>query len=84
MLFQSESDAASTSLLVAAFNGRADKVNPAKTTIGPLLFKRYYCRAGLFGSKCDLPIGRLISVRTVDPHWGEWQNYSAGFNPDLL
>jgi hypothetical protein len=26
-------------------------------------------------------IGRLSSVRTVDPHWGEWHNSSADFNP---
>jgi hypothetical protein len=30
--------------------------------------KRYYCRGGLFGSKCDLP-RRLNSVPTVAPFW---------------
>ncbi len=29
----------------------------------------------------NLPIGWLSSVRTDDPHWGEWHNYSADFNP---
>jgi hypothetical protein len=27
------------------------------------------------------PHSTLIGVRTVDPHWGEWQNSSADFNP---
>ncbi len=27
------------------------------------------------------PLG-LSSVRTVDPHWGEWHNSSADFNPN--
>jgi hypothetical protein len=49
-LFQSESDAASTSLLVAAFNGRADKVNPAKTTIGPILSNFFSFLAASFGN----------------------------------
>jgi hypothetical protein len=26
--------------------------------------------------------GWLTSVPTVDPHWGEWQNSSADFNPN--
>ncbi len=30
----------------------------------------------------NLPIGRLTSVRTVDPHWGEWLNSSVDFNPN--
>ncbi len=30
----------------------------------------------------NLPIERLSSVRTVDPHWGEWHNSSADFNPN--
>jgi hypothetical protein len=30
----------------------------------------------------NLPIGRLLSVRTVDSHWGEWHNSSADFNPN--
>jgi hypothetical protein len=24
----------------------------------------------------------LVSVRTVDPQWGEWHNSSADFNPN--
>jgi hypothetical protein len=40
----------------------------------------------IFNYKCDLsmrisPIWRLTSVRTVDPHWGDWLNSSAVFNP---
>jgi len=31
---------------------------------------------------CNLPMGRLISVRSVDPHWGECLSPSADFNPD--
>jgi hypothetical protein len=30
----------------------------------------------------NLSIGRLISVLTVDPHWGVWLKYSADFNPN--
>ncbi len=59
-LFQSESDAASTSLLVAAFNGRADKVNPAKTTIGPILSKFFSFLAASFGAEVYWYRGLLV------------------------
>jgi hypothetical protein len=31
---------------------------------------------------CKSPHWTLISVRTVDPQWGEWFNSSADFNPN--
>ncbi len=30
----------------------------------------------------NLPFRPLVCVRTVDPHWGEWQNSFADFNPN--
>jgi hypothetical protein len=47
---------------------------------------RYYCRAGLFGSKCDLsmqisPLGcRLVSALSIPI--GEWHKSPADFNPN--
>ncbi len=47
----------------------------------------YYCWAGLFWSKCDLamqmsPLIAWLVVRIVDPHWEEWHNSFADFNPN--
>jgi hypothetical protein len=51
-----------------------------------ILVHRYYCRAGLFGSKCDLSMQlspldcSLVSALSITI--GEWHNSLADFNPN--